>query len=338
MSIMKKTAQKIMLPGKGILASDERPSSANRNLIKAGIKIPKTPVLQVELRRKYRELFINTPNIEKYVNGVILHDETFWQSDSNGKSFRKKLLNKDILVAIKVDGGTQDMPGFKGEKITLGLDGLNENLEKYYENGAKLAKWRSVFKISRSTPSDENIEANSVGLVQYAQICQKNNIVPIVEPEVLIDGNHSIEKAAVVTQKVLKVLFDKLKSYEVDLSCLILKSSMVIPGSNNSESISSKKIAKTTVDTLKKSVPEEVPGIVFLSGGQSSKDATENLDRIAKLEKKSDLPWEIAFSYLRAIEGPATAIWKGKDENIEEAREVFTDTLMKLHLADAGKL
>lgn len=324
-----------MTKGKGILASDERPTSANKNLVKAGIQLPVNPTEQEELRRKYRELFIKTPELEKYISGMILQEETFWQKDSEGYLFRDILLEKDILIVIKVDGGTVDMPGFPGEQITLGLDGLDERLATFYKNGARVAKWRSIFSIGNGLPTQENIEANVLGLTEYASFCQKNNIVPIVEPEVLLDGDHSIEQCESTTKQVLKELFEKLIDYNVDLTGLILKSSMVLPGEKYSGEISHKEIAKATVRALKHGVPKEVPGIVFLSGGQESEEAIENLNEIAKLEP---LPWEIGFSYLRAIEGPATETWKGKEENVEAAREVFLETLKELHKADKGLL
>jgi fructose-bisphosphate aldolase class I len=335
MSEIQKTAQKIMTKGKGILASDERPTSANKNLIKAGITIPTTIHAQEELRRNYRQLFIKTPGIEKYLSGMILQEETFYQSDDDGYAFRDTLIEKDILVIIKVDGGTVDIPGFPGEKMTLGIDGLDDRLAKYYKDGARLAKWRSVISIGEFLPTDEAIEANIVGLAEYASFCQKNKIVPIVEPEILLDGDHSIERCESVTKDVLKRLFDKLIEYKVDLSAVILKASMVLPGKQCPHKASHGKIAKATVRALKHSVPHEVSGIVFLSGGQSSEDAIENFNDIAELEP---LPWEIAFSYLRAIEGPATKAWAGKEENVDEARNVFLSTLETLKKADAGKL
>lgn len=335
MNELHKTAQKVMTKGKGILASDERPTSANKNLIKAGIELPTNLNAQEELRRKYRQLFIKTEGIEKYISGMILQEETFYQVDDEGYAFRDTLLEKDILIIIKVDGGTVDIPGFPGEKMTLGLDGLDDRLAKYYKDGARLAKWRSVIKIGEFLPTNEAIEHNIVGLAEYSSFCQKNNIVPIVEPEVLLDGDHSIDRAEAVTREVLIRLFDKLKDYKVDTSAVILKTSMVLPGKECPHQVSHEEIAKATVRTLKASVPSEVPGIVFLSGGQSSKDAIDNLNEIAELEP---LPWEIAFSYLRAIEGPATKVWAGKDDNIDIARKVFIETLQTLKKADAGDL
>ncbi len=323
-------AKKAMTPGKGILASDESVGSANKNLEKAGI----TPT--DELRRKYRELFISTPDLEKYITGIILFDETFWQNDSNGKPFRQILIEKGIIPIIKVDEGTVELPEFPGEKITLGLDNLEPRLAKYYENGARMAKWRSVIKINESLglPTDECIEANAVGLAEYALFCQKYGIVPMIEPEVLLDGPHTIEKAEEITKRVLRKVFEVLGEYKVDLKGIILKTSMVVPGSESKQEITPEQIADATVRTLTYTVPAEVPGIVFLSGGQEPEEATQNLNEIAKREP---LPWEIAFSYLRAIEGPPGVIWAGKDENVDAAREEFVKRLKMNTLADSGK-
>jgi fructose-bisphosphate aldolase class I len=321
-------AKKIMTPGKGILASDERPSSADKNLKKAGIE--PSP----EIRRKYRELFINTPRIEKYINGVILSDETFWQKDSEGKLFRETLQEKDILVAIKVDEGTIDMPGFPGEKITMGLEGLPDRLTKYKENGASLAKWRAVINIGEGIPTFECINTNSVSLAEYARMCQKEGIVPIVEPDVLIKGDHTLERAEEANAAMLTELFVQLDAQEVDLKGLILKTGMILPGQDSKQEVTTEQIAEATVRTLMSCVPKKVAGIVFLSGGQSPMQATQNLDSIADLEP---LPWEISFSFLRAIEGPATEVWGGKDENVEKAREEFIKRLKLETLAEEGE-
>jgi len=288
-------AKKIMSDHRGILASDERPSSANKNLIKAGIDPTD------ENRRKYRELFINTPDLEKYINGMILHEETLWQKDSNGVNFRKTLLEKGIEIIIKVDEGTKELSESSLEVFTLGLESLADKLPNYYEAGAKLAKWRSVIRIGKNLPTDESIERNAQDLAEYALECQKNSIVPIVEPEVLIDGKHSIKTAEEVTAKTIKTVFDKLREKEVDLKATILKTSMVISGKDSAEQALPEKIAEATIRTLRNSVPKEVAGIVFLSGGQGP------------------------------VEG------QGKDENIETARKEFIKRLKLNVLADAGE-
>ena len=326
-SALYETAKNALSGHRGILASDESPKSADKNLIKAGIE--PSP----EMRRRYRDLFINTPDLEKYINAIILHDETFWQNDFAGNSFRETLLEKGIEIVIKVDGGLTDLPESPGEKMTLGLDGLKERLAKYYEAGARLAKWRSVISIGEDLPTDAAIEANAVGLAEYSLFCQQNGIVPMVEPEVLLDGDHTIEQAEEVTTKVLKAVFAKLEEFNVDLEGVILKSSMVLPGSDSSQQATPQEIAEATVRTLRATVPEAVPGVVFLSGGQDPEEATLNFNEIAKLEP---LPWQLTFSYLRAVEGPAGKVWGGVDANLEAARDAFIKRLELNVKADAG--
>jgi len=322
-----KIAKKVMSGHRGILASDERPQSANKNLIKAGIKPTD------ELRKDYRELFINTPDLEKYINGIILHEETFFQEDSSGKLFRKTLLEKGIEIVIKVDGGTKEFPESPKEVYTLGLDTLDQRLKKFYKNGARLAKWRSVIRIGEDLPTTECLKRNTKDLATYARICQENGIVPIVEPEVLLNGDHTIEKAEEVTKLTLTTLFETLKNEGVDLEGLILKTSMVVAGDSSGQETSPETVADFTVRTLTDSVPNEVAGVVFLSGGQSSEKATANFNAIAK---KEPLPWELTFSYLRAVEGPPGKIWQGKKENVGEARKDFIARLAKNVAADAG--
>lgn len=322
------TAQKIMHEHKGILASDERPSSADKNLKKAGIEPSEN------MRRDYRELFINTSNLNNYINGIILHEETFLQKDSNGKLFRETLLDNNIEIIIKVDEGTEAFDDSPQEKFTKGLTNLDSRLETYYEKGARLAKWRSVFKIGAEFPSEICLERNTKDLAVYAKTCQENQIVPVVEPEVLLDGDHTIQKAEEVTRIVLNDVFNALVDENVDLKAIILKTSMVLPGKFSQQEISANEIAQMTIETLIDSVPHEVPGIVFLSGGQGPVEATQNLNEIAK---KEPLPWKISFSYLRAVLGPATQLWQGKPENVDLARKEFIKRLKLNVEADAGK-
>lgn len=331
------TVSQVMAPKKGILASDERPSSANKNLLKAGIEIPDSMADEIELRRRYRELFINTPDMEEFVSGIIIHDETFWQNDSTGKAFRVILKEKKVHIVIKVDEGTMDLPGFLEEEITVGLDGLAERLTNYYKNGATVAKWRAVIKISdqNNLPTNEAIYANAQVLSEYAKMCHDAGIVPIIEPEVLMSGDHSIEKSHEVTKNTLKIVFDTFNENKINLKATILKTSMVINGKDSLQKATSEEIAQRTVQVLKDSVPKETGGVVFLSGGQSPDEASINLNEIAKLEP---LPWPIAFSYLRAIEGPVAQVWQGKDENTQYARDVFIEMLRKNVLADQGLL
>ncbi len=324
-----KVAQKVMSGHRGILASDESLNSANKNLVKAGVE-PND-----ELRRDYRELFINTPGLEDYINGIILHEETFFQKDANGKLFRETLLEKGIEIIIKVDGGTEKLPGSPKEVYTLGLDQLEEDLKKYYSHGARLAKWRAVIRIGNNIPSQACLDRNAKDLAVYAKTCQEYNIVPIVEPEVLLDGNHSIEKAEEITRLTLSTVFEYLSQEEVDLEAVILKTSMVLPGNEFGTKASPEEVAKHTVRTLLDCVPEDIPGIVFLSGGQGADEATRNFNAITK---KEPLPWPLTFSFLRAIEGPPGKIWQGKKENVEAARNEFINRLKMNVAADAGEL
>lgn len=319
--------KQLLTPGKGILASDESTSSANKNLEKINVKGT------LENRRRYRELFIGTPEIGKYLTGIILFDETLRQADSNRILFRDILRKEKVLIGIKVDKGTTQLPFFPNETITLGLDELSERVKEYKELGAKFAKWRAVFEITNATPTDEALEANSLALAHYAAICQENGLVPIVEPEVLYKGNHSLDEAQKITTKVLKKVFYDLIRFKVDLPGLILKTSMVLAGKEHHTQSTPMEVATATIYTLKAAVPKNVGGIVFLSGGQTPQQATINFNEITKFEP---LPWEVAFSFLRALEGPPAEAWAGKDANLENARKVFITKLIQNTAADKG--
>lgn len=327
--VLYKIVEQLLTPKKTILASDESPSSANKALEKLGVKGT------TENRRIYRELFIDTPGIGKYLNGIILSDETFRQSNTNRILFRDILKKENILVGVKVDRSTLPIPNFPDETYTQGIDGLEERVAEYKALGAKFAKWRSTYKVTESSPSEQALELNSLGLTQYAGICQAGGLVPFVEPEVLYNGNHTIEQASLTNSLVLKHLFTTLERYKVDNKGLILKTSMVLAGKDNKNQSTPEEVAKATVEVLKAAVPKEVGGIVFLSGGQSAEQATENFNEIAK---HKDLTWPITSSFLRAQEGPAALIWNGKKANVEEARKVFIETLKKNALAELGKL
>jgi fructose-bisphosphate aldolase class I len=328
MSLLHETVQKMMTPGKGILASDESNSTAGKRLSPLGLENTE------ENRRTYRELFIDTENIEKYLSGIILYDETIRQSNREGKPLADILKEKDIVIGIKVDEGARDLPGFPQEKITYGLDQLEKRLEEYFRMGARFAKWRAVITIGEDIPTDTCIKANAHALARYANLCQNANIVPMVEPEVLLNGNHTIDRAQEVTEKTLIALFDHLKLFNVDLKGTILKTSMVLSGSEQSKDTPAI-VAERTVETLLKCVPEELGGVVFLSGGQSPDESAENLNAIAQ---KEPLPWEVTFSYARAIQGPALEVWGGKEENLESAREAYLHQLEIMTQADHGKL
>lgn len=325
------TAANLVAKGKGILAADQSPESMNKQLKAVGV--PE----EAEMRRKYRQLLFTTPGIEKYVTGVIMHDGTIRNTSDAGVVFADLLISKGIIPIIKVDKGTVPHTNFPGEVVTQGLDDLGKRLEEYYNMGARAAKWRAVITISDHTPTVENLRADAFLLARYAALCQEAGIVPMVEPEVLFSGSHSIERAEAVTTQTLQILFDALLEQKVDLGGLILKSSMVLAGSEFPESSSAVEVAEATLRTFKNAVPENVGGIVFLSGGQTPERATLNLDAIAEQESmRTDLPWEFAFSYSRAIEEPVLQTWAGKDENISAAQEALLKRLRLNSLADTG--
>lgn len=316
-----------MQPGKGILASDESPNSITKKLESYNIEPNDTNIT------KLRELFINTPNLENFISTIIISEPTFWNKDTNEKLFKDTLKEKGILICVKVDKGLQESEEFNNQKITLGLDGLSERLSTLHTNGARLAKWRSLITISENKPTDDYLVKISNDLGSYALACQENGIVPIVEPEVYIKGNHSIQKASEVTTNTLKILFEQFNQMNVDLKAMLLKTSMILPGTDSGNKATPQEVATATVKVLGENVPDTVGGVVFLSGGQSPQEATNNFNAIAKHEP---LPWPIAFSFLRAIEGPPTEIWAGDDKNVDAAREKFLELLRINVLADSG--
>lgn len=330
---LKIIAQSIVAPGKGLLAADESPSTANKRL--ESINVETTP----ENRRRYRVLFMDIHGIEEFLSGVILYDETIRQVASNGYTFPQLLEQKGIIPGIKVDTGAKDFALFPGEKITEGLDSLRERLQEYYKMGARFTKWRAVITIdeAKGLPTDACIFANTHAMARYAALCQENGLVPIVEPEVLLDGPHSLEKCEAVTTKTLTETFAQLKFMGVAMEGVILKASMVLAGNKALKQSTSQEIAKATIRCLKNSVPKEVPGIVFLSGGQTATQATENLDAINKLAKQECSPWQLSFSYARALQGPSLEIWQGRDENLSHARQVFLKRLQLTSAAREGK-
>ena len=313
---LKSTAAALFAGDKGLLAMDESLPTCNKRFAEAGI--PQTE----EYRRAYRELIVTTPGLAECISGAILFDETIYQSTKDGVLFVDVLKKAGIIPGIKVDEGAVDMAGFPGEKITLGLDGLRERLAKYYGLGARFAKWRAVIAIDKEIPSKGCIEANMNELARYAALCQEANIVPIVEPEVLMDGSHSIEKCQDVTEKVLKELFEQLIMQRVDLHGLILKPNMITPGHDSPEQAGIDKVAEATVTCLIKVVPPAVAGVAFLSGGQSPELATAHLNAMHK-KYDGQLPWGLTFSFARAIQQPALDLWKGKDENVQAAQKLL---------------
>jgi len=325
---MYETVAALMAPGKGILAADESDSTAGKRL--EMVHLPNTP----ENRQNFREFLFSAPEIEKYLSGVIMYDSSIKNSTDDGTPFPDVLLAKGILPGIKVDTGTTELDGFPGEVVTQGLDGLFERMEEYYDLGARFAKWRAVVSIDEGIPTDASLEMNAIMLTRYAQICQRSGVVPMVEPEVIFAGDHDIARAEMVTTRALQILFQTLIRYKVDLQALILKSSMVLAGDMYSEQSTPEQIANATLRTFHMAVPHEVGGIVFLSGGQSPKRATENLNAIASLGAQ---PWPITFSYSRAIEEPFLLAWQGKPENGDEAQKVLLHACKMNSLAAQGK-
>jgi len=319
-------AQQMIKEGKGILAADESTRTANNRLEAIGVESTE------DNRRLFRDLFINTEGIEEYLNGIILYDETIRQNDLSGRLFTDILKDKGILIGIKVDQGKDPDPDSDQETVTKGIVGLGERLEEYKTIGAVFAKWRAVVRIGNSSPTVQNIEKEAEQLARYAKICQDHEMVPMIEPEVLLDGDHSIERAKEVTELTLDIVFESLKEHGVDLRGTILKTSMVLPGVE-SEKTTSENIAKETVDALRKTVPSEVAGIVFLSGGQSAQEATSNLNEICKI----NAPWPMTFSFSRALQNPSMDIWRGSADNLEKARHEFIYRLKMNQLALKGE-
>lgn len=327
MDTIRQTIERLSQPHKGILAADESNRTAGKRLDQVGLENTE------ENRQKFRDILLCTEGIEQYLSGVILYDETIRQNALDGTPFREVLKNKGIAIGIKVDGGTVDFSGFPGEELTEGLDGLPRRLKEYKDLGAEFTKFRCVFRISETTPTMEAIHLNSIILARYARLVQDAGMVPILEPEVLFEGTHTIERSHEVIENVLKHMFYEVERLRADLGGLVLKTSMALDGSEHGIEATPDEVARHTVEALRASVPDTVPLVVFLSGGQLPYEATEHLARIAEHEP---LPWEIAFSFARALQQPMLDVWAGKDENIEAARKVFLQTLQENVLADKG--
>jgi fructose-bisphosphate aldolase class I len=301
---------------KGLLAMDESNPTCNKRFAILGI--PQTE----EARREYRELIVTTPRLGECISGAILYDETIRQQKKDGTPFLKVLTDAGIIPGIKVDTGAKDLAAHPGEKITEGLDGLRERLKQYFQMGARFAKWRSVVVIGVGLPSRSCIEANAHALARYAALCQEAGLVPVVEPEVLMDGAHTLERCREVTEEVLRMVFNQLDSQRVMLEGMILKPNMALPGLTCPAQESVDEIADTTMKSLWRTVPAAVPGIAFLSGGQSAELASARLN-VMNLRFKSQLPWALSFSFARAIQQPALEIWKGEDSNVLAAQQAL---------------
>ncbi len=308
-----KTAKALVADNKGLLAMDESIHSCNKRFALLGI--PET----VEARRAYRELIITTPNLSEFISGLILCDETFRQSKRDGTPFIKVIEDAGIIIGIKVDAGEVDFEGHPGEKIAIGLDGLSERLAEYAGMGARFAKWRGEIIIGKDIPSKDCIDANAKSLAKYAALCQEAGLVPIVEPEVIMDGKHPLCRCLEVTKEVLLSVFNQLQLHNVALEGILLKPNMILPGLNCAIQESVEEVADATVRFLLKSVPLTVPGIAFLSGGQPYQLATEHLNAM-NAQFKDKLPWALTFSFSRAIQQPVLELWKGNKNNVEKAQ------------------
>jgi len=314
------TARALVAPGKGILAADESSGTIKKRF--DTIDVPSTE----DNRRAYRELLFTTEGMADYVSGVILFDETIRQSASDGAPFVAVLAKQGVMPGIKVDKGAKDLAGAPGEKVTEGLDGLRDRLAEYANLGARFTKWRAVITIGDDIPSATCLDANAHALARYAALSQEAGLVPIVEPEVLMDGDHSIERCAEVTETTLVRTFEALRRQRVSLEGMLLKPNMVLPGKDHRPTADVEAVADATLGVLRRAVPAAVPGIVFLSGGQSDREATAHLDAMNRIIGEDDVfpwPWRLSFSYGRALQAPPLKTWAGKAENVAAAKRAF---------------
>ena len=327
--LLSKTAAAMVAKGKGILAADESSGTCEKRFKSVNVECTE------ENRRAYRNLLFSTPGIEQFLSGVILFDETSRQEANDGTSIPDYLAKKGIVPGIKVDKGTVQLPlALQGELITEGLDGLSKRLDEYFKMGCRFAKWRAVITIGEGMPSSACIHANAEVLARYAAACQAANIVPMIEPEVLLDGNHSIERSEAVHEATLRAAYEALPKYNVSIEHLILKTSMVVAGKDHSREASVEDVAERTVRVLKRTVPAAQPGIVFLSGGQSDEAATAHLNAMAAMQ---NLPWPLTFSYSRALQNPALKTWRGQAGNVGAAQKAFHHRAHMNALAAQGK-
>jgi fructose-bisphosphate aldolase class I len=322
-------AQAMVARGKGILAADESSGTIKKRFDAIGVEST------ADTRRDYREFMFRTQEaMSQYISGVILYDETIRQNAKDGTSLVKLIEAAGSIPGIKVDAGVKPLPNFPNETITEGLDGLSERMAEYYRLGARFAKWRAVIDIADGIPTRGAILANAQALARYAAICQANNIVPIVEPEVLMDGGHTQERCYEVTEFVLKTLFNELYEARVFLEGTVLKPNMIVPGKKCATQVSPEQVARETIRVFKQTVPVAVPGIAFLSGGQADVEATANLDAINKM---GPLPWNVTFSYGRALQAAPQKAWSGKDANVVAGQKAFSHRAKMNSLASKGE-
>jgi fructose-bisphosphate aldolase class I len=318
------TAQALVAGNKGLLAMDESVPTCDKRF--AALGIPQTD----ETRRAYREMIVTTPNLGRCISGAILFDQTIHQGTKSGIPFVKVLIDAGIIPGIKVDGGAKDLAGHPGEKITEGLDGLRDRLAGYAQMGARFAKWRAVIAVGNGIPTRGCIEANAQALARYAALCQEAGLVPVVEPEVLMDGDHTLARCAQITEEVLRAVFEQLYLQQVMLEGMLLKPNTVVPGLACGTQATVDEVADATVKCLLRAVPAAVPGIAFLSGGQPSELASARLNAM-NVRFKARLPWALAFSFARAIQQPALEIWRGEASNVPAAQQAL------FHRADCNR-
>jgi fructose-bisphosphate aldolase class I len=329
LSELNKVAEAMVAPGRGILAADESTGTIKKRFDTLGVEST------ADTRRDYREMLFRTKEaMTRYISGVILYDETIRQNAKDGTPLVKLIAQAGALPGIKVDKGIKPLPNCPGEVVTEGLDGLGERLAEYRGLGAKFAKWRAVIDIGAGIPSYNCLSANAHALARYAALCQDEGIVPIVEPEVLMDGDHDIDRCYQITEWTLKTVFEQLYYARVALEGMVLKPNMVVPGKKSPKQASVEEVAEKTLRVLKECVPAAVPGIAFLSGGQSDEDATAHLDAINKM---GPLPWHVSFSYGRALQAAPQKTWSGKSENVAAAQRAFSHRAMMNSLAALGQ-
>jgi fructose-bisphosphate aldolase class I len=325
---LNKVAQAMVASGKGLLAADESSGTIKKRFDAINV------VSTEDTRRDYREMLLRSKEaMTQYISGVILYDETIWQTTRDGTPLVKLIEAAGAIPGIKVDEGTQPLPNCPGELVTAGLDKLAERLKKYYDQGARFAKWRAVIDIGKDIPSMTAIHVNAHALARYAALCQAAQIVPIVEPEVLMDGDHDIDRCFEVTQRVLNKTFQELRVQRVALEGMILKPNMAISGKKSARQAGVDEVAEKTIRLLKSCVPAAVPGIAFLSGGQSDENATAHLDAMNRI---GGLPWKLTFSYGRALQAAPQQAWSGKAENVAAGQQAFTHRALMNSLASKG--
>jgi len=325
--LMSETARAMVAPGKGLLAADESAGTAKKRFDTVNVESTE------ENRRVYREMLFTTSGLPEYVSGVILFDETLRQKTKDGVNFAEYLKKNGIIPGIKVDAGAHDMALHPGEKVTEGLDKLAERMQEYFKMGARFAKWRAVITIGEGIPTQACLDANAHALARYSAICQQASIVPIVEPEVLLDGNHSAERSEAVHFATLETLFHELATQDVSLEHVILKASMCVSGKESPKQAGVQEVAERTLRVLKRTVPAALPGVVFLSGGQSDENATAHLDAMNRI----GAPWPLTFSYSRALQAVALKAWRGQAANVAAAQKAFLHRARMNSLAARGQ-